>query len=266
MRTFALPVLQIEPVATQPPTAVPEAIVFTSAHGVRYHQFQPRWKDVPVFAVGHQTAVAAVFVGYNDVHSAAGDVVDLKKLIATSLPRPARVVIFSAREVAGNLEDYLTRCSYEVERHVVYETRSASDSELGPALDRLETIDGICVYSPKGAKRIEEITRRSRWTGALFCLSRACAIPFEDRRHALVIGISPRPSADALIDLVRHSWNLGSIAGPPIASRSLLVGHADIPSAQRLDASVANDNALQLREERAANPDEEGDEPPPTAA
>ena len=265
LRTLALPVLQVEPVAAQLPSEVPDAMVFTSAHGVRYHQFQPRWKDVPVFAVGHQTAVAAVLAGYSDVRSAGGDVVDLKKLIATTLPRPARIVIFAAREVAGNLEDYLAGCSYEVERSVVYETRSASDVELGQALDRLHVIDGICVYSPKGAKRIEEIIRRSRWTGALFCLSEACAGPFGNRRDGLCIGVARRPNSDALIDLVRHNWDLAATARP-VASRSLLVGHRDIPSVQRRRVSVANDNALQHYEEQTANPDDGGDEPPPTAA
>ena len=264
LRTLALPVLQVEPVAVQFPAIVPDAIVFTSGHGVRHHGFAPGWNKVPVFAVGHQTAVAAMFAGYSDVRSAGGDVADLQKVIATTLPRPARVVIFGAREFAGHLEDYLRRCSYEVERCVVYETRCASDAELRRAIDRLATMDGICVYSPKGAKRIAEIIRRSGWTGALFCLSQACADVFEDR-HGLHIGVARRPDIDGLIDLVRASWGLGQGHREPGTSRSQSLWHLQSRRAPRRSTAIANDNVVEILKQ-VAKTDEGGEEPPPSAA
>ena len=100
---LAVPVLQIRPLAVSRPEEVPDAILFTSAQGVRLHPFDPRWKDVAVLTVGDATAEQATAKGYSDVRSAAGDVLDLKALTAATLPRRARIFLFGAREAAGGV-------------------------------------------------------------------------------------------------------------------------------------------------------------------
>lgn len=196
------PVLQSHPIFG-PPKMRPEAIVFTSAHGVANHPFDPSWSELPVFAVGDSTAHVAEHCGYRDVRSARGAVEDLQRLIATSLPRPARVLYFGAREPAGDLHDYLLRSGYQAEHCVVYETSDSSRMHRRVALTALPAFDAILIHSPKAARRVAEVIARHAWTGLVFCISEACAEEFGclDR---LSVQVAIQPSETSLMALIRR--------------------------------------------------------------
>jgi uroporphyrinogen-III synthase len=74
----ALTVPVLKPIAVQTiwPGSNPDALVFTSAHGVRFHDLWGSWFELTVFTVGYRTAHAAISAGYRNVRSASGDVRD----------------------------------------------------------------------------------------------------------------------------------------------------------------------------------------------
>ena len=60
-----------------------QAILATSANGVRAFAQRSARRDLPVFAVGPQTARSAKLAGFSDVKSADGDAADLAKVVPT---------------------------------------------------------------------------------------------------------------------------------------------------------------------------------------
>ena len=259
---LAVPVLQVIPLAVSRPDGVPDAILFTSAQGVRHHPYDPRWRDVTVLTVGDGTAEQALAKGYSDVRSAAGDVEDLKSLIAETVAPRARIFLFGAREVAGDLDAFLHRSRREFERCVVYETRGSTDGELRNATDLLDRIDGICVYSPKGAARLSRLLGERTWRGTIFCLSKACAARLEPR-EGLKVEVADRPSDAALRYLVRCRWLITRSTACADAART---PHRSLRSVRKIRHAIANDNPNAGSRKFAGTREPSDDEPPPTAA
>lgn len=259
-RALALPVLQVRSVDWRRLDHQPNAIVFTSAHGVRLHRRKQDWSELPVFAVGDHTAREASAIGYRNVRSAVGDVEALKKLIATTLPRPARLAIFGASEPAGDLRDYLERSGYWPESCVVYETRPSSDEELHSGIELLPQMDGITAYSPKAARRLAQIIQQSRWQGPIFCISRAVASDFA-QCEGVSVHIAEKPNEHAMLQLVIRHWAAPGIhAASPARSFST--------SSHATSALIANDNAIGVHGQTATQGAvlDDDDPPPPSAA
>lgn len=252
-----VPVLEIERVEPSSPIGRPDAIVFTSAHGVSHHPFRDEWARLPVFTVGDQTGEAAAKAGYGDVRSARGDVTDLQKLIVTTLARPAHVVHFSAEQPAGDLRVYLEMSGYEATRQVVYRSTPVGDADLGRAIGALPGLGGILVHSPKGARRVAELVTAHHWSGRIFCISEACAA---ELRHlpAVQVAAAHRPTEDSLIHLVGHA--LGRRPTRP-GGRRLTA----IDGGKTGRGTVANDNMRPTGANRTPASDGPED-PPPSAA
>jgi len=260
-RTLVAPVLQVRPIASALPSTLPDALVFTSAHGVLHHPHQSEWRHLPVFTVGNHTAETVAAAGYSNVHSADGDVHDLEELIATSLPRTANLFLFGARELAGDLDSSLAERGFGVERFVVYEARSSTDHDLSEAITFLPRIDGICVYSPRSADRVAEMLRATPWHGTIFCISEACAARFPVRDH-LLVQVAERPDERALRDLVRLRWSDATRRAAQPPSFDLRAFRSFV----RPKAGIANDNRKATQQGPAREPHGDGDDPPPTAA
>ena len=259
---LAVPVLQVTPLGVRRLDGLPDAILFTSAHAVRHHPFDPAWRDVLVLTLGDETAERAMGRGYSNVRRVTGDLEDLKVLITASLPPRARLFLFGAKEAADELGAFLRRGRFEVERSLVYEIRSSTDLELRNALDLLDRIGGICVYSPKGAERVSELVGERSWKGTIFCLSKACADRIA-QRSGLKVEVALLPSEQALRQLVRSCWlgQTGVRAGPGQAAGLALrqLRPAD-------PQGSANDNAASPSRPFAGAPGQGDEEPPPPAA
>lgn len=254
---LAVPLLQVIPLAVSRPEDVPDAILFTSAQGVRNHPYDPRWRDVPVLTVGDATAAEALAKGYHNVRSAGGNVEDLKALTATEVAGPARIFLFTARDPAGDLEKFLKMNGYRADRFAVYETRSSTDIELRHAIDLFDRISGICVYSPKAAERLSELLRLDSWEGTVFCLSQVCA----DRIGAIEgvrVAVARHPNDRSLRHLVRCQWKLTHPAACVDDSRA--------SGARAEFLRIANDNPKASAKALAGMFKGDGDDPPPTAA
>lgn len=256
------PVLQASPIFG-PPSRRPDAIVFTSAHGVANHPFDQSWSELPVFAVGDSTARIAEHCGYRNVRSAKGAVEDLQRLIAISLPRPARVIHFGAREPAGDLQDYLVRSGYEPEHCVVYETSDSSRMHRRVALTALPAFDAILIHSPKAARRVAEVVVRHDWNGIVFCISDACAEEF-DGPNRLSVQVAMRPNETSLMELIwrsrpssRPSHMFGRLSGERFRLRG---------KNQPLPANDTTGDCLSRCRTALNEPPLDDDNPPPSAA
>ena len=114
-----------------------QALLFTSANGVRAFAAASPRRDLGVLAVGDATAAAARAVGFNAVQSAGGNVEDLARL-AIAVLRPANGALFHAAgsAIAGDLSGRLEAAGFSVRRAVLYraETATALTAETRAAL------------------------------------------------------------------------------------------------------------------------------------
>ncbi len=157
-----------------------QALVFTSANGVRvFAQRCPR-RDLPAFTVGAATAREAANRGFDHVHSADGDVSALARLIVDRLsPQAGALFQPAASATAGDLKSDLEQARFCLRRIVLYDAEPAR--ELPPpviAALRNKQVDAVMLFSPRtGAafvRLMEEagLTHEAKFVLAL-CLSPA---------------------------------------------------------------------------------------------
>jgi uroporphyrinogen-III synthase len=187
-----------------------QAILCTSANGVRALARTSTAHDIPVFAVGDATASAARAAGFCAVDSAGGDVDDLARLVTRRLqPAAGRLVHVAGSEVAGDLAGALGAAGFAVERAVLYEARAME--ALSPAtarmIDRRE-IDLALFFSPRSTAIFARLVATAAVGEGLaatmaISISRAAdmalgSLPFGERR------ITAAPTQAALLALVEQ--------------------------------------------------------------
>ncbi|MGH6882019.1 MAG: uroporphyrinogen-III synthase, partial [Hypericibacter sp.] len=131
-----------------------QALLFTSANGVRAFANLSRRRDLPVFAVGDNTARTARATGFDNVESAAGAVDDLARLVARRLD-PKRGALFHAAgsAVAGDLASLLSEKGFELRRVMLYSADQAAalTDDAKARLERGE-IGLVLLFSPRTAE------------------------------------------------------------------------------------------------------------------
>lgn len=189
-------------------TAGAQALLFTSANGVRAAARLTGDRAVKALCVGDATARAARDAGFIHVASAAGDVHALAALV-TSLCHPAAgpLVHVAGTVSAGDLGGSLAATGFTVNRAVLYEavaaeTLSATSREALAA----GKINAVVLFSPRTARTFARIARREELADLfadvdMLCLSAAVADALESlpRRRTLV---AAEPTQDALIALL----------------------------------------------------------------
>jgi uroporphyrinogen-III synthase len=104
-----------------------QAILCTSANGVRALARASGERGRPLFAVGDATAAGARAAGFTAVESAGGDVTDLVHLVAARLrPEEGSLLHVTGNIVAGDLAGTLSARGFTVERNILYEARPAA--------------------------------------------------------------------------------------------------------------------------------------------
>ncbi len=162
------PLLEIEPepdgaVRLRGALAGVQAVLFTSANGVRaFAQASDRF-ELPAYCVGDASAAMARIAGFRVVVSAAGDVTDLVALVASRLaPNNGPLLHAGGRDTAGDLEALLAAKSYGV-RHVVLYRAVAAQAlapEVAAALRRGEV--GLALFfSPRSAETFVRLARQA---------------------------------------------------------------------------------------------------------
>jgi uroporphyrinogen-III synthase len=185
-----------------------QALLFTSANGVRAFAHISPERGLPVFAVGDATARAAREAGFAAVESAGGDTDDLVNLVTSRLD-PAEGALFHAagRDVAGDLKGALESAGFTLRRTVLYRAEIAAElpEPAARALGDLG-LDGVLLFSPRTATTFVSLVAAAGLTSALaditaYCLSGAVAAAAQGT-HWGSISIAPRPELDALLEVV----------------------------------------------------------------
>lgn len=156
-----------------------QALVMTSANGVRAFAARSERRDLRVFAVGDATAEAARACGFADVESAAGDVEDLARLVRErARPEDGALLHAAGSAVAGDLAGALQGAGFEVRRAVLYraEPALALSSAALTAL-REGGIDVAMFFSPRTARTFVSLAKAAG-------VERACG-------RVTMLGLSP---------------------------------------------------------------------------
>jgi uroporphyrinogen-III synthase len=130
-----------------------QAVLFTSANGLRAFAEATARRDIKAFAVGDATAAAARQAGFADVESAGGNVDGLAALVIAKLTPSDGAVIHAAGTVTvGDLSGQLSAANFIVRRAVLYETVPAErlSDTTRTALQQGE-IDAVLFFSPRNA-------------------------------------------------------------------------------------------------------------------
>jgi uroporphyrinogen-III synthase len=182
-----------------------QAVLCTSANGVRALARLAGERRVPLYAVGEATAAQARAEGFSTVFAAAGDVAALARLAATRLrPEHGRLIHAAGSEVAGDLVGTLGRLGFDIARATVYEARPAA--VLDPAAVRALRAGEVgfaLFFSPRTGKifaRLATAAALAPCCAAVAALSISAAadaelgaLPWRQRR------IAERPTEAALI-------------------------------------------------------------------
>ena len=182
-----------------------QALLFTSANGVRAFAALSEDRILPVFAVGEASAAAARAAGFGVVESAEGDVTDLARLVDERLDPNAGALFHGAgSKVAGDLKGDLETGGFTVHRVVLYHARpveALSDSLRTALADG--RLDAVTLFSPRTAETFATLLGEADLLSACerlaaVCLSdavaeRVSALPWRDVR------IAERPNQDAVL-------------------------------------------------------------------
>ena len=180
-----------------------QAILATSANGIRALIRRTPRRDIPIFAVGPQTAEEATKAGFNQVRSADGDAAALAEA-ATRWARSEDVLLHVCGEDApGTLTDALAARGFTIRRAVLYGMAAAAELPLETrAALRDGGLDAVMFFSPRTAGLFLELAQGLPIAGlTAFCISpnTARALPqgvFADIR------VAAKPNQTAMLDLV----------------------------------------------------------------
>lgn len=182
-----------------------QAIVFTSANGVRAFAALTSDRLIPVYAVGDHTGAVAAENGFSRVESAGGDVEQLAALIVQRCDPTGGVLLHPAgTAIAGDLGGRLEGSGFIVRRAIIYEAHQATglSGEIRFALlDR--DLDLVLFFSPRTAKTFVDLAISEGLGPACerleaLCLSNAVAAAAESIMWQRVM-VSPKPTQESLL-------------------------------------------------------------------
>ena len=187
----------------EPPLDDVQAILATSANGVRALIRRTPRRDMSVFAVGPQTAEEATKAGFTDVRSADGDAVALAEAAARWAKPEGVLLHVSGEDAPGTLADTLAARGFTIRRVVLYGMAAAAElpSETRAAL-RDGRLDAVMFFSPRTAGLFLELAQGLPIASlTAFCISpnTARALPqgaFADIR------VAAKPNQTAMLALV----------------------------------------------------------------
>ena len=185
-----------------------QAVLVTSANGVRAFVQGSTERDIAVFAVGDATAREARAAGFSTVRSAGGDVDDLAALVCDSCDPSAGVLLHVAGSaVAGDLAGMLEESGFTYRREIMYSVAVADG--LPPAAEAAldgGSIDGVALFSPRSAEVFEACIAAAGRKPALgrlraFALSQNVAAALSTDSWCDVL-IADEPTAAAMLKMV----------------------------------------------------------------
>ena len=185
-----------------------QAVLFTSANGVRAFVARCSGRDVPALCVGDATGREAHAAGFTHIKSAGGDVAALAALVAAECDPAAGALLHPAgSKVAGDLAGRLQGAGFTYRREIMYEAIKAEAlpqaAHVALAAGR---VDGVLLYSPRTGTAFAALVSGAGLGNTLgrvtaYCLSPAVAQQVQDLPWAAV-KVAASPDQDALLALL----------------------------------------------------------------
>lgn len=180
-----------------------QAILVTSANGVRALIRHTARRDLTIFAVGPQTAREAEAAGFAQVRNADGDAKALAEATARwTAPDKGVLLHVCGAEAPGTLADTLAGLGFTVRRVVLYRVDAAGVLPA-PAQQALRdgALDAVQFFSPRSARIFCDLAAGlPTQTLIAFCISpvtaKALTLAFREVR------VAPAPNQDALLALL----------------------------------------------------------------
>src|SRR5882672_5502500 len=191
-----------------------QAVLATSANGVRALAAGTTRRDVVIYTVGPQTAEAARDAGFAAIISAEGDSAALVEAVARELdPAKGTLLHAAGAETAGRLRQALQSRGFRIETAVLYEAAPVAKlpAEAEEAL-RNGTVDGVFLFSPRSARIFATLVGDAGLAGQCAkliacCISAATAEALSPLSFARV-AVAGTPNQDAMLDLVPPQGDL----------------------------------------------------------
>jgi uroporphyrinogen-III synthase len=198
-----------------PDLAGVQAVLCTSANGVRALARLSRERAVPLFAVGEASAARARAEGFTHVASAGGNVDDLALLARERLrPGKGRLLHVAGSDVAGDLAGQLCSAGFTVDRAVLYEARPAAGLSAG-SVQALTAglVDFALLFSPRTATIFARLAEQAGIAAALhnvtaLSISAAAdaALAGTEFRARHIAATPDQPGLLAALDAVLAGW------------------------------------------------------------
>ena len=165
-----------------PDLAGVQAILCTSANGVRAFARLSSDRETLLFAVGDATSARARTEGFSLVESAGGNVEDLARLVRERLrPQNGSLLHIAGSDVAGDLAGMLRDHGFMIDRAVLYEARPAaalSAATVGPLGAHI--VDFALFFSPRTAAIFLSLADRVELSAALRTVTAVSISPAAD--------------------------------------------------------------------------------------
>jgi uroporphyrinogen-III synthase len=186
-----------------------QAVLATSANGIRALIRRTGRRDVAVFAVGQQSSAEASAAGFSDVRNAEGGSTALAA--ATSEwadPNSGTLLHVCGTDVAGDLAGALEAKGFSVRREMLYEA-VAIEGLPGAAQAALRAgkLDAVLLFSARSAKAFADGIaaaglRQACKNLVAIAISEAAAAPLGGLTFRAV-RIPARPNQDGMLALIR---------------------------------------------------------------
>jgi uroporphyrinogen-III synthase len=181
-----------------------EAILATSANGIRALQRRTARRDLSIFAVGPQTAEEARTCGFSEVKNADGDARALAEAVSGWASRDGVLLHVCGEGAPGTLAENLILRGFQVRRCELYTIEPATRL-AGEAAAALKdgALDAAMFFSPRSARIFADLTSGLPIeTLAALCISPATAQAVAGLRFARVV-VAEKPNQAAMLALVQ---------------------------------------------------------------
>lgn len=185
-----------------------QAILATSRNGVRAFSLRSTRRDLPILAVGPQTAAEARALGFTIVKDASGDTNSLKRAVLNwARPGSGTLLYAAGAERSADLGAALKASGFCIRTLVLY--GAVEVRKLPPGVRRaLEegSLDAVLIFSPRSAQilvdRLNEEGLAPACSKIMACaISPAAAQPLEAVPFR-VIRSAPCPNREGLLGLL----------------------------------------------------------------
>jgi len=228
-----------------------QAILITSANGVRALVHATDRRDLPVFAVGDATAGAVRQAGFRQVESAGGNVGSLAQLTYAALtPDAGDLLYVSGTVTAGDLTGPLERAGFTVRRAVLYDAKAAD--RLTPetiAGFKDGSIDIVLFFSPRTAEAFAKLARKARIASTFkrctaYCIAQAVAMKAQALNWK-AIRVATYPTQESLLELIDNDvMNFGKAVTASSVAPEAETEEAETEEAETEEAAEREATAL----------------------